>query len=108
VERRQGDVTLEVLAERVENWIKGTDDFRKEMRKEFKEVKDAINSFPCDERKEKTKSISFQLNIFWWIVAILVPSVFGLAVAWGSLNKQVEVNTQRWEKVLDEPSRIRA
>ena len=46
-------------------------------------------------------------NIGLTVIFLLVIPILTLGAAWGSLNKQVEINTYRWEKVINSNGHIR-
>jgi hypothetical protein len=102
--RRNDDTRIEVLTERVSHWMESTTEYRKSLCAkndhiiaEIEAIKKTLAELPCPQRMEQTKGIKFQLNALWWIVALLITSSFGLAVAWGSLTTTVERNTAKWD-----------
>jgi hypothetical protein len=103
--RRSDDVRIVLLTERVENWMATTTEYRKSLCAKLDIITERVNKLPCEARMEAAKGVRMQLNALWWIVALLITSSFGLAVAWGAVNKQVDINTQHWEKVIHAPGK---
>lgn len=100
--RRNEDTRIEVLTERVENWMQSTTEYRLSLCAKLDKINDRLDKLPCEARIEASKGIKFQLNLFWWAIGLLIPMVLGLSVAWGSMQKQLEINTGRWDRYLQE------
>jgi hypothetical protein len=111
--RRNEDTRIDVLTERVENWMTSTTEYRKSLcskidaiQQNQHRISDEINSkivsLPCS--KGHDVHVDRQLNAIWWIVSVCLLGVVSVGVAWGSLNNQVDINTQRWNRVLQEQS----
>lgn len=58
---------------------------------------------PCT--KGHDMHVDRQLGAIWWIVSVCLVGLVSVSVAWGALNNQVSINTQRWDRVLQEQAR---
>jgi hypothetical protein len=99
-QRRNGDIQIEILTERVNNWMETTTSYRRELCSkndriisEIADIKQTLATLPCPQRIEQTKSIHKDIGwlqkIVYTILCYSIPSLIGLAVAWGALNKDV-------------------
>ena len=84
--RRQDDTKIEVLTERVENWMESTTEYRKslcskitETNSKIDKMTDKMNNLPCRERIEGTKSIKLQLKALWILVS---ATLLGIISEW--------------------------
>lgn len=82
-DRRSSDVQIEVLTERVENWMKTTTDYRLSLCQKLDRLQDRLDKLPCDVRCEETKSIKLQIKALWVIVT---ASLMGIISEWVKLK----------------------
>ena len=105
--RRMDDERIVKLEERVSNWMAGTSQYREDLCKKLDKIQMAIDKLPCEGRCEETKSIHENIGwlqkIMWTVICFGVPSLLGLAVAWGSISITVTRNTDIIER-LEETS----
>lgn len=86
------------------SWIERHDaearEFRVEIRNDVRELNKTISERPCIAHTEQINSLRNDKTVLvTLIIALIVACIIGL-VSWGSMYKQVEVNTARWEKVM--------
>ena len=82
-DRRSTDVQIEVLTERVENWMATTTEYRKSLCAKLDHINERMNNLPCKERIENTKSVHMQLKALW----VLVSAAFlGVLSEWIKLK----------------------
>jgi hypothetical protein len=89
---------LAVLVERLDNLkadVKSGQDRAEHWREHFDAKLDAR---PCEQHNGYFQNINKQLSFIWWLVSISLIGFLSIAVAWGAIGKQVEVNTGRWER----------
>lgn len=77
---------LAVLTERVNNWMATTSDYRISLCSKLDSIKDSLEQRPCSVHEQKLKSIGVLWNIVWFII----PTLLGLSVVWGALQKTIE------------------
>lgn len=83
IERRQDDVRIEVLTERVENWMKTTTEYRLSLCQKLDKINDRLDKLPCPQRIEQTKNVHMQLNALW----VIVSAIFlGIISEWVKLK----------------------
>lgn len=99
--RRNEDTRIDVLTERVENWMESTTEYRKSLCAKLDVINSRLNELPCkaagEERMSIRRDIGWLQKIVFTILAFGIPSLLGLAVAWGSLNTTVMRNTAKWD-----------
>jgi len=107
--RRQGDVQLEILTERVSGFIdqydkdeKKAEEWRGKFCAKIDDIRKDMASLPCS--KGHDIHVDRQLGAIWWIVSVCMIGVVSVAMAWGAVNNQVQTNTQRWDRYLEEQS----
>ena len=93
--RRNEDSRLEVLTERVENWMQSTTEYRKSLCTKIDGLNTKLDNMPCS--KGHDIHVDRQLGAIWWIVSVCMVGIVSVAVAWGSLSTTVERNTQKWD-----------
>jgi hypothetical protein len=98
--RRNDDSRIDVLTERVENWMASTTEYRKSLCAKLDTLRDDITKLPCS--KGHDMHVDRQLGAIWWIVSVCLVGVLSVAMAWGAINNQVVTNTQRWDRYLQE------
>jgi hypothetical protein len=69
--------SIEVLAERVENWMSTTTDYRKELCRKIDIITTQVNGLPCKERGVMYKNNKVTFALLWGAVGI----TFGLLVS---------------------------
>lgn len=99
--RRDYDVKIDVLTERVENWMESTTDYRKALCGKLDHITTRLDNLQCSTHTEKAKALRVDVDRLmvgaWTIIMILFVS----GAAWGTLSNTVEINTKKWE--LHEP-----
>lgn len=101
--RRDYDVKIDVLTERVENWMESTTEYRKSLCGKLDLMTERMNNLPCKEQKALRTDVDRLILGAWAIIAVLFVS----GAAWGTLSRTVEVNTKKWESHDDEYSGVR-
>ena len=108
--RRNGDVQLEILTERVNGFIdrydkdeKKAEEWRGKFCSKLDDFREDIAKLPCS--KGHDIHVDRQLGAIWWLVSVCLISVVTVGVAWGAMSKQLEVNTDRWSAYLQEQKR---
>lgn len=82
-ERRSGEVQVEVLTERVENWMKTTTEYRLSLCRKLDKINDRLDELPCPQRIEQTKNVHMQLRALW----VIVSAIFlGIISEWVKLK----------------------
>ena len=81
-ERRKEDSRIEVLTERVDNWMGSTTEYRKALcdkvdasNRKIDALSDKISLLPCRERVEGTKGIKVQLKALWLVTGGMVIAI---------------------------------
>lgn len=69
--------TIEVLEERVANWMTSTTDYRKDLCQKIAYITKKLDDLPCKERGEMYKGIKTTQRLLWGAVGI----VFGILLA---------------------------
>ena len=77
MERRQDDVRIGVLTERVENWMATTTEYRKSLCSKLDAIQKQINELPCPQRIEQTRGIHTQLKALWILVSAVLLGIIG-------------------------------
>lgn len=98
--RRDYDVKLDVLSERVENWMETTTDYRKALCGKLDLITQRLNELPCKGREAETKAIKTDVERLQLAAWVVIMALFGMGVAWGTVSNRVTVNTDKW-KVLE-------
>jgi hypothetical protein len=78
-ERRKDDSRIEVLTERVENWMETTTDYRIALCKKLDRLNEKVNGLQCIARIEETKGIKVQLKALWVLVS---AGLLGIIAEW--------------------------
>jgi hypothetical protein len=73
--RRSEDSRIDVLTERVENWMETTTSYRKELCSKLSKIQDKLDALPCDVRCEETKGIKLQLKALWAVTGGMVLAI---------------------------------
>ena len=68
--------TIEVLEERVANWMNSTIEYRKDLCRKFDYVIKKLDDLPCKERKGIYDSVRGQLTVIWVVIAGVVGTLF--------------------------------
>lgn len=79
-----------------------TTEYRKSLCSKLDALNVKLDSMPCS--KGHDIHVDRQLGAIWWIVSACLVGVVSVGVAWGALNNQVDINTQRWDRYLEEQS----
>lgn len=74
-ERRKDDIKIDVLAERVNLWMQGTNEYRQSLCSKIDKIQERLNNLPCDKRIENTKNIHMQLKALWAITGGMVLAI---------------------------------
>ena len=77
--RRNEDTRIDVLTERVENWMETTTEYRKSLCSKLDKLNDRLNDLPCPSRVEQTKNIHTQLKALWILVS---AGLLGIIAEW--------------------------
>ncbi len=99
-ERRRDDSRIEVLTERVENWMASTTEYRQSLCSKIDALNTKLDGLPCS--KGHDLHVDRQLGAIWWIVSVCMVGVISVAMAWGAIGNQVTTNTERWNRYLGE------
>jgi len=75
--RRNEDTRIEVLTERVENWMKTTTEYRLSLCNKLDKITDRLDKLPCPQRIEQTKGIHTQLKALWILVSATLLGIIG-------------------------------
>jgi hypothetical protein len=82
--RRNDDTRIDVLTERVENWMETTTSYRRDLCakndkiiSEIASIKQSIATLPCPQRIEQTKGIHTQLKALWILVSATLLGIIG-------------------------------
>lgn len=94
------DERIASLETKVNLWMESTTEYRKALCSKLDRVLERLDNLPCDRGEEHARQTDCQLKSLWGIVSFVTISLITLAVAWGSLNKQVDINTGRWDRLL--------
>ena len=109
-ERRANDTKIEVLTARVEEWMEQTTDYRKSLCSKMDIVLTKLSSLPCKQAEEVTKSMRIEIGwlqkIIYTFLCFCIPSLLGLAMAWGALNNTVSRNTTKWNVMDSEHAQV--
>ena len=100
--RRNYDVKIDVLSERVENWMETTTDYRKALCGKLDLVTDRLNQLQCPSHRGEIAAVKKDVDRLilgaWAIIAVLFVS----GAAWGKLSHTVDVNTKKWANLEPE------
>ena len=77
-----------------------SESFRSSVNDKLDKIWKKLESLPCKQGEEHSKYVDYQLKGLWAIVFTVFISVISVAVLWGGTNKQVQVNTDRWDRIL--------
>ena len=102
--RRMDDERMAALETKVNLWMESTTDYRKALCGKLDKVLDKLSALPCEARCERSKFVDIQLKSLWGIVAFVTLWLLSFSVLWGQTQKQVEVNTERWNRVISKVS----
>lgn len=87
------ELDISILNERVSNWMESTTSYREQLCSKLDKIQNKIECLPCPSRIEQTKSlfrdIGWLQKIVYTILCYSIPALIGLAVAWGSMSKDV-------------------
>ena len=82
--RRSEDTRIDVLTERVENWMESTTSYRRELCakndriiSEIACIKQTLATLPCPQRIEQTNGIKTQLKALWILVSATLLGIIG-------------------------------
>ena len=74
-DRRKEDIKIDVLTERVENWMETTNEYRKALCTKIDIIAEKMNNLPCRERIENSKNIHLQLKALWAVTGGMILAV---------------------------------
>jgi len=87
-------IQLEVLTERVSNWMTTTTEYRKSLCSKLDSMNIRLDKLPCEARIEASKSIRSDLGwlqkIMYGVLGVGIPALLSLAVIWGAVRNDVE------------------
>lgn len=95
--RRDYDVKLDVLTERVENWMETTTEYRKSLCGKLDLITERLNALPCKDHKGENASLRKDVDRLTMGAFVIISVLFISGAAWGTLNRTVEINTKKWE-----------
>lgn len=98
--RRSTDTQIEVLTERVNQWMEQTTDYRKALCTKMDILLSRMNDLPCKQAEEFTKGLKSEINWLQKGAVGIISVLFLMGVAWGTLANTVSTNTNKW-KVLE-------
>lgn len=75
--RRDTDVQIEVLTERVENWMNTTTEYRLSLCSKLDKIQQQLHDLPCPARIEQTNGIKTQLKALWVLVSATLVGIIG-------------------------------
>lgn len=95
------NLQIEVLAERVKNWMESTTEYRKSLCNKLDIITERVNALPCKGHIQKfdkcDSDIGWLQKIAWatggFIFIIVIPAMVSLAVGWGETRTTVLRNT---------------
>lgn len=90
------DERIAKLEERVTNWMDTTTEYRKALCAKLDIIDKKLGGLPCSTGHDKT--VDKQLGGIWWLVSASLIGVVSMGIAWGSISKQVDINTERWNR----------
>lgn len=97
MERRQDDVRIEVLSERIEHVLSNQEKYSKEATewrgnfcRKLDKVIERLDSRPCVEHGEKLKMVGTIGNSLWGLILVIIP--LGLAGAFYIITLVNDVN----------------
>lgn len=93
---------IEILSERLNTFMETTTEYRKSLCSKIDALNTKLDGLPCS--KGHDFHVDRQLGAIWWIVSICLIGMVSIGVAWGEIHNQVRVNTERWDRVLQEQS----
>ncbi len=73
--RRNTDSQIDVLTERVENWMETTTEYRKALCSKLDKINDRLNELPCKSRIEHTKGIDQHIKALWACVSAIFLAI---------------------------------
>lgn len=75
---------IEVLEERVTNWMESTTEYRKELCRKIDNILQRLSDLPCKERKAWYESMEKQVTYMWIVITVIIlPIVWKLLFANG-------------------------
>jgi len=74
--------------------------FRDRINEKLDKIWSKLEKLPCKQAEERFAHIGFQLKGLWWVVGVVFVSVVGVALCWGGTVKQVQINSERWDRLL--------
>ena len=66
---------LAVLTEKVENWMKTTNDYRKSLCDKLDSMTIKLNDLPCKERRIMYQSVGLQIKMLWGFITLIVTAI---------------------------------
>jgi hypothetical protein len=107
--RRMDDERIAILETRVDQILVNQEEYKKEANdwrgrfcKKLDFLISKMSSFPCESRLAESKAMNKEIGWLQKIVfTVSLLCISGL-IAWGAISNQVEVNTQRWNRYLEQ------
>lgn len=94
--RRNGDIEIEILTERVNNWMDSTTEYRKSLCAKLDSINSRLNDLPCKASAEERKSMKSDIAWLQRGAVGIISVLFLMGVAWGTIANTVEANTKKW------------
>ena len=102
--RRNGDTRIDVLTERVENWMETTTEYRKSLCSKIDIITTKLDALPCPARIEMLRATQREVGWLQKGGIALISCLFGVGVWVGVINTTVTENSGKWSKL--EPEHI--
>ena len=68
---------IEVLEERVSNWMESTTEYRKDLCRKIDIITNKLNDLPCKSREEITKGVRKDLDKIWLFITSIIIAIVG-------------------------------
>jgi hypothetical protein len=98
--RRNNDLQIEVLTERVTNWMSETTSYRKALCAKMDVLLQRVNDLPCKSSAEERKGIKAEISWLQKGAMAVICTLFGMGVWVGNVNTTVTANSHKW-RVLE-------
>ena len=100
--RRDYDVKIDVLTERVENWMDSTDEYRRSLCAKLDIIQAKLNDLPCRVSAEERKNTKYDVMWLQRGAVAIISVLFIMGAGWGTLCSTVMTNTKKWERLEPE------
>ncbi len=69
--------TIEVLEERVSNWMETTTEYRKDLCRKIDIITNKLIDLPCKSREEITKNVKKEQDKIWLFINMIIVAIVG-------------------------------